>query len=406
MPRWCPKHGDGSAEAPLNLESIIKDLPDYQGVKARHKCAFCAYEKGYEQGSMGMNHRAAPPANVTTVTEDEKNESESGNSTASRLNTILYGPPGTGKTFATFRKCVEICDGNHNSSKESIRIRHLELRREGRVEFVTFHQSYSYEEFVEGLRPETRDSGNGGFSLKAEDGVIKRIANRARAKSNHAYVLVIDEINRANVSKVLGELITLLEEDKRQGQENEISVTLPYSGLKFTLPHNLHILGTMNTADRSIALLDTALRRRFQFEEVPPDPEQLSIIEGINLPEVLKAINKRLEWFIDRDHLIGHAWLMDAKTKKQVDGIMHNKIIPLIVEYFYEDWEKIRFVLGGGDSFISKTEIPIRQLSDDYPENTRYSWNIRDAEEYTQEAYSQLINGTDLTSNTVADNTR
>ena len=146
---------------------------------------------------------------------------------------------------------------------------------------------------------------------------------------DNPYVLVIDEINRANVSKVLGELVTLLEEDKREGRENEISVTLPYSRKKFTLPSNLHILGTMNTADRSIALLDTALRRRFQFEEMPPDHTQLGTVDGIELPNVLSAINERLEWYIDRDHLIGHAWFMGAKSKKQIDDIMHNQNYPV-----------------------------------------------------------------------------
>ena len=309
------------------------------------------------------------------------------------LNTILYGPPGTGKTFATFRKCVDLCEGIQDSTEGEIRRRYQELRSEDRIEFVTFHQSYSYEEFVEGLRPESGSEGTDGFSLKHKDGVIKRIAERARRDSNRAYVLVIDEINRANVSKVLGELVTLLEEDKRQGKENEIAVTLPYSGDEFTLPANLFILGTMNTADRSIALLDTALRRRFQFEEMPPDHTKLRSIDRINLPEVLKAINDRLEWFIDRDHLIGHAWFMSAKTKADVDDIMHDKIIPLIVEYFYEDWEKVQSVLGGGSSFVTRSEIKTPPQFIDHSDEIRYSWSLRDSNEYTHDAYLELIKG-------------
>ena len=203
-------------------------------------------------------------------------------------NIILYGPPGTGKTYATFRRCVEICDGKENTEDMSkVRRRYGELVAEKRVEFVTFHQSYGYEEFVEGLRPTNEDSAGVGFRLAATDGVLKRISEHAQRERDLPHVLVIDEINRANISKVMGELVTLLEEDKREGAPHEIAVTLPHSQERFTLPANLYILGTMNTADRSIALLDTALRRRFDFEELPPRPDRLSNdIEGIDLQRV------------------------------------------------------------------------------------------------------------------------
>ena len=329
----------------------------------------------------------------------------------SALNTILYGPPGTGKTYATFRRCVEIGDGKENCPVENdkIRIRYKELVKEGRIEFVTFHQSYGYEEFVEGLRPDTGSAREGGeagagFRLVATPGVLKRIAERARGTSGPTdqaeasanakpHVLVIDEINRANVSKVMGELITLLEEDKREGAENEVAVTLPHSGDRFTLPANLYILGTMNTADRSIALLDTALRRRFEFEELTPKPELLGTVDGIGLPAVLRAINQRLGYLIDRDHLIGHAWLMGARTKADVDRIMHHKIIPLIAEYFYDDWQKVQAVLGGTGDFVQGESL-VRPpgLGDDTDAGEdRRRWTVQ--KQFADGAYGRLISG-------------
>ena len=322
-------------------------------------------------------------ANAVPVDGEERRDR---NSEKPALNTILYGPPGTGKTYSTTRRCIEICDGKTGRSDEDVRERYKELLKEGRVEFVTFHQSYGYEEFVEGLRPETGEGA--GFRLKPTDGVLKRIADRAReCKASLPHVLVIDEINRANVSKVLGELVTLLEEDKRE----KVAVTLPYSPGPFTLPTNLHVLGTMNTADRSIALLDTALRRRFEFEELPPDPDLLKKVEGIDLPAVLRAVNERLEYLIDRDHLIGHAWLMGAKTKAGVDHIMRRKIIPLIAEYFHDDWNKVRAVLGGAGDFVSRERLsPPPGLDDDTGEE-RYRWTVRDS--FENDAYDRLISG-------------
>ncbi len=300
------------------------------------------------------------------------------------LNQILYGPPGTGKTFATFKRCVEICDGEAPNDEIEIRERYRELVEVGQVEFVTFHQSYGYEEFVEGLRPV---SSQDGPSIKVKKGLIRRIAKRAR-KSDQPHVLVIDEINRANISKVMGELITLIEADKRKGQDNEVRVRLPHSQKSFSLPSNLYILGTMNTADRSIALLDVALRRRFDFEEMLPEPDLLQDEKektGVDLPKVLNTINESLEYLIDRDHLIGHAWLMGIQSKDELDECMRQKIIPLIAEYFFEDWSKVHAVLGSGDGFLDKEKLESpKGLSDD-----RYRWRLR--KKFKPSVYDELI---------------
>ena len=269
-----------------------------------------------------------------------------------------------------------------------------DLLKEGCIEFVTFHQSYGYEEFVEGLRPVVPEAGGAGFRLAPVPGVLKRIADRARGNPESAYVLVIDEINRANISKVMGELITLLEEDKREGAENEIAVTLTHSRERFTLPRNLFILGTMNTADRSIALIDTALRRRFEFEEMAPRPDLLRFVEGIDLPKVLRAINERIEYLIDHDHLIGHAWLMNAKTKNDVDRVMRRKIIPLIAEYFHNDWRKVRAVLGNTDDFVSGKRLTAPPGLNDLDAEERFRWTPQDPP-YGNTAYNLLISGKD-----------
>ena len=303
------------------------------------------------------------------------------------LNRIFYGPPGTGKTYRVAQYCVETCDRSGGRTDDQVRYR--KLVDCGRIEFITFHQSYGYEEFVEGLRPAPSEDGQGGFRLKPTPGVLKRIADRARKDRESPYVLVIDEINRANVSKVMGELITLLEEDKREGEPHEIAVTLPHSGERFTLPANLHILGTMNTADRSIALIDTALRRRFDFEEMAPKPELLKVIGEINLRAVLEAINARLEYLIDRDHLIGHAWLMNVGTKAEVDRIMRRKIIPLIAEYFYDDWGKVRVVLGNTDDFVQRSELKRPPGLDGAETDERYRWTV--PEKFPEGAYDRLV---------------
>lgn len=218
-------------------------------------------------------------------------------------------------------------------------------------EFVTFHQSYSYEDFVEGIKPKLEDE-NTKLEYEISDGIFKKLCSRAEKDLENNYAIFIDEINRGNVSAIFGELITLIEKDKRLGSEQEIKVKLPYSKKEFGVPPNLYIIGTMNTADRSVEALDTALRRRFVFEEVMPDPTLLSEIafDGFNLENVLTTINNRIEVLLDRDHTIGHSYFISLNSGdvEKLHMVFKNNIIPLLQEYFYNDYQKIALVLGPG----------------------------------------------------------
>ena len=220
-----------------------------------------------------------------------------------------------------------------------------------RYKFVTFHQSYSYEDFIEGIKPVmTEDDIKQDLGYKIEDGVFKALCEEARYDPGNKYAIFIDEINRGNVSAIFGELITLIEQDKRLGEANEISVQLPYSKTLFSVPANIDIYGTMNTADRSVEALDTALRRRFSFVEMMPDVSLLESkeIDGINLKNVLSTINDRIEILIDRDHTIGHSYFMNINNSKELKLAFKDKIVPLLQEYFYGDYGKIGLVLGEG----------------------------------------------------------
>ncbi|MYC25925.1 MAG: AAA domain-containing protein [Gammaproteobacteria bacterium] len=226
-----------------------------------------------------------------------------------------------------------------------------------RYEFITFHQSYSYEEFVEGIRPVLNegDLGSQESAFELVVGIFRRICERARDdKFGNRYAIFIDEINRGNISKIFGELITLIEEDKREGATNELSVTLPYSKQQFTVPRNLDIYGTMNTADRSLVHIDTALRRRFTFKELMPEPSLLSQVVykdvEIDLIRLLQTVNARIEALFDREHTIGHAYFLKG-TGESIEGdelpdIFQHKVIPLLTEYFFDDWAKVREVFA------------------------------------------------------------
>ena len=298
----------------------------------------------------------------------------------------LTGGIGTGKTYTTAKRAVEICKTESEeelTDYTEVMKRYNELKEKNRIEFITFHQSYGYEEFIEGIKPvisneddesedESENNKESKTNIKIEndvrydvvDGIFKKFCDNARKaiiethdnkENKEPYVFIIDEINRGNISKIFGELITLIETTKRAGKEECISTKLPYSNEEFTVPDNVYIIGTMNTADRSIALMDTALRRRFKFEEMLPNYDLLKDIfvedKGVkvNIGAMLKVINERIEYLYDREHTIGHAVFLELKENNNIDkleNIFKKSVIPLLQEYFYEDYDKIRLVLG------------------------------------------------------------
>ena len=436
------------------------------------------------------------PQNSLSLSTDESDEM------TAPQNIILYGPPGTGKTYSTTQRAIKLILGKGKKlDSDEIKSQFREYQKEGQIEFITFHQSYGYEEFVEGLRPVLDDTKGGDVHYELHDGVFKRIAlqaaaegidfdfdflwnqlvaeiketdeyvveskGRGKRKGNlyklslaqrsdtiHAiniddqnpsplqatkknseelwknckkdpkdlktndipgivgsdvnrtpmwivykclwelsrslvqkalddqvqfkfdiskqYVLIIDEINRGNVSKILGELITLFEPDKRIGADNELILKLPYSQARFGVPPNLHILGTMNTADRSIALMDVALRRRFTFEERMPDAyvlrAELNLKLSDNEPlvtlivDLFNALNKRIRFLYDRDHQLGHSYFLNVKDLEDLRRVFIDRVIPLLQEYFYGDWYKICTVLG-----CPYSEDGEKRSGNDYP---------------------------------------
>ena len=278
-------------------------------------------------------------------------------------NRILFGPPGTGKTFDAVRHALAIIDRQsvQDTEHNNARFRALQFdpeSRTGQVAMVTFHQNYAYEDFVEGIRPVLADESEigGSIAYRLRDGVFKRIADAANERWAERFVLIIDEINRGNIAKIFGELITLIEDSRRIGEDDETQVTLPYSGKSFGVPGNLYIIGTMNTADRSIQLLDTALRRRFRFEELMPNSEHKLVsdnVDGVNCRKLMRAMNDRITALLDREHQIGHTNFFNISSMEELAGRFQHKIFPLLQEYFFDDWGKIRRVLKN-NAFVSR----------------------------------------------------
>lgn len=272
------------------------------------------------------------------------------------LNFIIYGAPGTGKTYSTAEYALAIINNRESdllkktdSERRKTLSEYKKYIQKGQIVFTTFHQNYGYEEFIQGLRP---DPDKDGISFKTVDGVFKKLADKAILDNDSNYVIIIDEINRANISKVFGELITLIEEDKRWGELNESCATLQ-SGDVFAVPNNLYIVGTMNSADKSISLIDAALRRRFSFIEQKPDE---SLIEDDVLKNVFCALNTRLVSELDStDLLIGHSYFMNRK-KEDLCKILNTNIIPLLYEYFYDNRKKVSNILAEA---IKNTDVEI-----------------------------------------------
>jgi hypothetical protein len=226
-----------------------------------------------------------------------------------------------------------------------------------RFRVVTFHQSYSYEEFVEGIRPERTSDGT-GVSYQVKDGVFKLLCQRAIENPDKEYAIFIDEINRGNISKIFGELITLIEEDKRLGAPHEITLTLPYSGKKFGVPKNLYVFGTMNSVDRSIALVDMALRRRFEFVSIRPNSELISQtpLGGANVRAIFEKINQKIAVILGTEYQIGHSYFMgrNVESISTLKQTWFGSILPLLQEYLFDDWDKIEALVG---EFVKKTEV-------------------------------------------------
>lgn len=273
---------------------------------------------------------------------------------------IFYGPPGTGKTFTAKEFAKYFIRNNSSTPKllDEIQLKNSQQVSEAPdfIRMVTFHPSYSYEDFIEGIRPRQNDTQ---ITYTIEPGIFRMICEDAKADPNNRYVLLIDEINRGNISKIFGELITLIENNKR-GKD---LLHLTYSKELFTVPKNLFIIGTMNTADRSLTQLDVALRRRFGFIELMPNYDIIQTkINEIPLATLLKNLNSKIMQHVGREKQIGHSYFMENQKPiqkiEELQFVFVNEIIPLLQDYFYEDYEKLHQVLG--NDFVDAKNMEIR----------------------------------------------
>lgn len=262
---------------------------------------------------------------------------------------IFYGPPGTGKTYRALASAYELAAGRAFRKRyKGGDLTEAEKKQiddpAGLVRVCTFHPGYGYEDFIEGFRPDTATTGH--LTFERRDGIFKTLCKDAKAQPDRHFFLIIDEINRGDIPRIFGELMTVIERDKR-----EMQITLPISGKPFAVPKNVFLIGTMNTADRSISLLDTALRRRFGFVELMPDSEPLigRKAGGIPLGPWLEALNTRVRRHLKRDARnlqIGHAYLLPATSMAEFTRVLRDDIIPLLEEYCYEDFEALAGILG------------------------------------------------------------
>lgn len=285
---------------------------------------------------------------------------------------VYYGPPGTGKTLSAVREAVKVVEPGFDDKGDLTSSFGRFNEHRDQCAFVTFHPSLQYEDLIESIRPvvsaaedtdateeadklkNTKSSADGNLSYRIHEGVLLRMIRRALQHPNKEFVVVIDEINRGDLSRILGPLISTLETDKRVGAEFPIGFELQYPHAaelesRLFMPSNLHLIGTMNSSDRNIALVDHALRRRFDFVEVPPEPKILKATNdtpSIDCGKLLTCINERIEHLIDADHCIGHGYLVGCETNLQVIERLVKKVIPLLREYFYGNEGLMLLVLG------------------------------------------------------------